>query len=93
LGEFGFVLEIHFMGFKEGLAYLREEVLGPAVLKKASFPGEDFGSVGEQNIFVCEGWDERRIHQRRGVSLAGESRVGAGRNASGVRKCVVRLVT
>jgi hypothetical protein len=63
VGEFGFVFEVHFMSLKEGLADLGEEIFGPAIVKKAAFPGEDLGAVGEENVLVCEGGNQGRIHE------------------------------
>ena len=81
------------MFLKEGLADLGEEVFGPAVVKEAAFPGEDFGAIGEENVLVGEGRDEGRIHEGGGVAVAFESCVGTRGNSAGIGEGVVRMMT
>ena len=74
--EFGCIFQGHFVSLEEGLADLGKEVFGPAIMKKATFPGKDFGTIREEDVFVCEGWDERGIHEGRSVAGPFEEWIG-----------------
>lgn len=66
------------MGLEEGLADLMEEIFGASIVEKAAFPGENFAAIGKEDILVCEGWNEGRIHERGSVPGPFEGRIGSG---------------
>jgi hypothetical protein len=64
------------VSLEEGLADLVKEVFGPAIMEESTFPGKDFGTIREEDVFVCEGRDERGIHEGRSVAGSFEEWIG-----------------
>lgn len=80
------------MCLEKGLVDLVEEIFGSAVVKESAFPGEDFGAVGEEEVFVGERWNEGRIHEGGGITGALESGGCTRGNATWISESVVRVV-